>query len=500
MNTMRTTAVMTVTSAESPTMVETRKSSTFHDDHASSSWAASPGSTNPQTTIRDTLCTMGLSHSHRKMPADESPPLAALTAGVRFNAFSPGKCLSYLVNLRQQRRCGNGRVPQTTGRGGLDRAFYEKSARMAMTTAHGPPPRKQQDGGMTQARARGASLFPDAALGKRPWDNMSFRDPYPLFPLAEITIDPRTRQPSCVLFRVRSSMRAARDCWHCCGEIPRTAGDTYGGFPFVTQMWKRRVDGVQRADMTITGEGFFCSPACTFAYINNDRGLANMRLEVMRMTRQLLQMRYGIDGRAVRPAPPRNALRRFGGKLTLAEFRGTGLAASDLVAVVELPRGVDFVQHYPRLLFTTRGEIPVSPRKPLPRTWTARHNIQHVPKPLRAGTGAVRVSASAASAAAAAAANAAVDVRGVSNGSRFLPTWSLRNAADAAQDRARAAHTAHGSRPHDEAAKAGAAAAQTLANEATRRAQPKMPVLHRPSPPGLAPRHSMAAFLSSGIS
>ena len=72
------------------------------------------------------------------------------------------------------------------------------------------------------------------------------------------------------------------------------------------------------------GVGFFCQPACIAAYLRSGlvgNGARQQRL--LTLFTLMCQRLYGLRGRAacIRPAPPREMLRAFGGPWTIEEFR-----------------------------------------------------------------------------------------------------------------------------------------------------------------------------------
>ena len=82
--------------------------------------------------------------------------------------------------------------------------------------------------------------------------------------------------------------------------------------------------------------GFFCRPCCALAFINNDSQFNSDRTRCGMWTREVLSNFFNISqiGRA---APPRSALNKYGGPLTLSEFYGEDIHATKFVEIHSAP-------------------------------------------------------------------------------------------------------------------------------------------------------------------
>lgn len=97
-------------------------------------------------------------------------------------------------------------------------------------------------------------------------------------------------------------------CWWC---LHAAEGRIYWGVPI----------GVSR-DHVIQVQGYFCSPACALAYINNNISSENTAAQARELL--FVQLRVNWRRELLRPAPPQSDLKMFGGSLTIEQFRGHG--------------------------------------------------------------------------------------------------------------------------------------------------------------------------------
>lgn len=77
--------------------------------------------------------------------------------------------------------------------------------------------------------------------------------------------------------------------------------------------------------------GYFCRPCCSLAYIQNDIQFASDRTRCSMWTREVLSRFFKIKTSSA--APPRSALQKFGGPLTLAEFYGEDVLCTRFIEV-----------------------------------------------------------------------------------------------------------------------------------------------------------------------
>lgn len=118
-----------------------------------------------------------------------------------------------------------------------------------------------------------------------------------------------TRHAGASVFHPHHSCSLHKDvcthCWHCCTQF-ETPGIRL----------PRLYDSFERVYHVY---GWFCSPACAKAYIIEhttfDRG------QQMNVFSQMLQEVYGISNSSVTEAPPRMALKMFGGPFDIETFR-----------------------------------------------------------------------------------------------------------------------------------------------------------------------------------
>lgn len=81
--------------------------------------------------------------------------------------------------------------------------------------------------------------------------------------------------------------------------------------------------------------GFFCRPCCSLAYIQNDSQFNSDRTRCNMWTREVLMKFFKMNSTTA--APPRAALKKFGGPLTLAEFYGEDTYCTRFVEVHAAP-------------------------------------------------------------------------------------------------------------------------------------------------------------------
>lgn len=411
------------------------------------------------------------------------PTFAQITVGVEFKYFDCIQTLKYLRQLRQRRRCGTGRVP-TSGIGNLpDYVFGSNADRECDVPAVEEVFSRGRPNAQAALLRKGLPLFVDASQELKPYQMLQLHSEYPLFPIAEITRNPHTKEISCVLFRVKRSVKPATHCWHCAGPIAPTAGDAYGGFPCIIDRDKQNI---------YQGKGFFCTIPCVFAFIQSESVSRQERMQMQRLTREFMRRKYRATESMMVPAPGRSSLEEFGGYLSRDQFRRICQHTSSIVKVEDLKDNVDFVQRFPRAVVSKKVDVPNCTPAPqmvdertlmyIKRRRHAAYMRAHAkPRPKSSNT-VQRVS------------------RG---GARWLPTWSRRQAANAAQEKARQAHMNIRRVQNNEVERTKAVEAAKLAEkqatEAELRVQPKQPVLHRPSPKGLPTRNSMSAFLTSNV-
>lgn len=65
--------------------------------------------------------------------------------------------------------------------------------------------------------------------------------------------------------------------------------------------------------------GYFCRPCCSLAYVQEHPNTDTPRCIIW--TQTVMRVYFGVSG-AMSPAPPRAALKKFGGKLSLEQFYG----------------------------------------------------------------------------------------------------------------------------------------------------------------------------------
>lgn len=110
-------------------------------------------------------------------------------------------------------------------------------------------------------------------------------------------------------------------CLHCSEPCPATPLPTVHFFdPVSSSYWL---------------SGFFCRPCCSLAYIQNDSQFNSDRTRCNMWTREVLLKFFKMNSTTA--APPRAALKKFGGPLTLAEFYGEDAYCTRFVEVHAAP-------------------------------------------------------------------------------------------------------------------------------------------------------------------
>jgi hypothetical protein len=66
--------------------------------------------------------------------------------------------------------------------------------------------------------------------------------------------------------------------------------------------------------------GFFCRPCCSLAYVNEHQSTDNSRC--LSWTQQILRKYFNYSNLIMKPAPPRCALKKFGGPMDFDQFYG----------------------------------------------------------------------------------------------------------------------------------------------------------------------------------
>lgn len=130
-----------------------------------------------------------------------------------------------------------------------------------------------------------------------------------------------TRNASCSVFHTHSTCSAEQTksvCWHCCHEIENQEKSL---------RVPRLYDNTERLYHVF---GWFCTPSCAKAYIlehsSFDRGYQ------MNVFLRMLREVYGIT-EPITEAPPRLALRMFGGPFDIETFR----SQTNICAMLEPP-------------------------------------------------------------------------------------------------------------------------------------------------------------------
>jgi hypothetical protein len=81
--------------------------------------------------------------------------------------------------------------------------------------------------------------------------------------------------------------------------------------------------------------GYFCRPCCSLAYIQNDSQFNSDRTRCNMWTREVLSKFFKLN--STLSAPPRAALRKYGGPLSLSEFYGEDVHKTRFIEIHSAP-------------------------------------------------------------------------------------------------------------------------------------------------------------------
>lgn len=175
------------------------------------------------------------------------------------------------------------------------------------------------------------------------------RGRYPIAKSEEwgVSVVQDSRQPTPLdVFRVRyHGHTTATHCWYCAHRIPAETKPV----PVVVRY--------ERVRQCFVLQGQYCSYACGLADIRQSLA-ARPASRSMTLTRHFYRIRYGVRHR-IPPAPPKTMLKKFGGDMSIEEFRAltapVGGKSAEVVETQNLSYPLDVYHEPPRVVLFPPG-------------------------------------------------------------------------------------------------------------------------------------------------